>query len=152
VAGSGRRDLYAGRQARTTAANAWEFFVRASMDSVALYDSRAGRLDGVKVTSYADPAAKSILVRVPLEAVGGAGEDWNVIVALLGHDGYAPGGVRPVKADTGQWVFGGCEHEQLCPRIIDLVVEGGASQEQILSSFRAGGLPAEIPGIRMTLR
>jgi alpha-amylase/alpha-mannosidase (GH57 family) len=163
VADSGRRDLFKGRQARTAAESAWEYFVRASMDSVALYDARVSRLDGVKVTSYADAATKSIFVKFPRSAIadrgaggggavlGNGGKAWNVIVALLSHDGYAEGGIRPVKGAGGQWVLGGCEHEDLCPRIIDLVVDGNTSQEAILSAYRQTGARAELPGIRIVL-
>jgi alpha-amylase/alpha-mannosidase (GH57 family) len=160
VADSGRRDLFKGRQARTTAGSAWEYFVRASMDSVAIYDASVARLDDVKVTSYADPATKSIFVKFPRSAVasgaarassGAGGETWNVIVALLSHDGYAEGGVRPVTAIRGQWVLGGCDREDLCPRIIDLVVDGKTTQEAILSSYRQTGARPELPGIKVVL-
>jgi carbohydrate-binding DOMON domain-containing protein len=157
VADSGRRDLFKGRQARTAAESAWEYFVRASMDSVALYDARVSRLDGVKVTSYADAATKSIFVKFPRSAIaagaarGSGGEAWNVIVALLSHDGYAEGGIRPVEAVRGQWVLGGCEREDLCPRIIDLVVDGETAQEAILSSYRQTVARPELPGIKIIL-
>ncbi|MFZ1947727.1 MAG: glucodextranase DOMON-like domain-containing protein [bacterium] len=177
---SGQRELFSARRARTAAANAWEYFIRASMDSVALYDSGFRRVEGVKVTSYADPATRSIFVKLPRSALAGAaaegaggtqaagvtqaagattaaaaagateapaGRRWNVIVALLSHDGYSPGGVRPIKADREQWVFGGCDQESLCPGIIDLVVEGDGRQEQILGAYRSTAAPAEIPGI-----
>jgi hypothetical protein len=147
---SGQRDLFKARRARTEAANAWEYFVRASMDSIALYDSGFRRLEGVKVTSYADAATRSVFVKLPRAALGGAvpgGARWNLIVALLSHDGYAAGGVRPVKAVREQWVFGGCDQESLCPGIIDLVVEGEGRQEQILGAYRSSGAPAEIPGV-----
>jgi alpha-amylase/alpha-mannosidase (GH57 family) len=168
VTGSGQRDLFKARKARTAEANAWEYFVRASMDSVALYDSGFRRMDGVKVTSYADAATRSIFVKLPRSAVAGGtggatggaaggpaggaslgagGKRWNIIVALLSHDGYSPGGVRPVKAARGQWVLGGCDQEALCPNIIDLVVGEAGRQEAILGAYRSTGAPVEIPGV-----
>lgn len=147
---SGQRDLYNARKARTTPESAWEYFVRASMDTVAMYDAGGRRLDSVKVTSYADAATQSIFVKFPRAALGAA-QRLGVIVAMLGHDGYSEGGIRPVKAARGQWVFGGCDQEALCPSIIDLVVDDGLSQEAILGSYRTTGTLAEIPGIRMAL-
>ena len=147
---SGQRDLYNARKARTTPESAWEYFVRASMDTVAMYDALGRRLDSVKVTSYADAAAQSIFVKFPRAALGAA-QRLGVIVAMLGHDGYSEGGIRPVKAARGQWVFGGCDEEALCPSIIDLVVDDGVSQEAILGSYGTTGTLAEIPGIRMAL-
>jgi alpha-amylase/alpha-mannosidase (GH57 family) len=145
---SGRRDLFKARRARTASENAWEYFVRASMDTVAIYDREGRRLDGVKVTSYADAATSSIFVKLPRSAIGPA-VSLNLIVALLGHDGYGDGGIRPVKAAREQWVFGGCDQEALCPAIIDLVVGGGASQEDVLAAYKTAGKLVEIPAIRV---
>ena len=127
------------------------------MDSVALYDSGFRRMEGVKVTSYADAATKSIFVKLPRSAVAGGpagganlgagGKRWNIIVALLSHDGYSPGGVRPVKATREQWALGGCDQEALCPNIIDLVVGEAGRQEAILGAYRSTGAPVEIPGV-----
>jgi len=150
VADSGQRDLFRARKARTTPECAWEYFVRASMDTVAMYDRNGQRLDTVGVTSYADAATRSIFVKFPVAALG-ASQKLNVIVAMLGHDGYSDGGIRPIKATRGQWVFGGCDQDGLCPSIIDLVVEGGASQEDILGSYRTKGSLVEIPGITVNL-
>ncbi len=143
---SGQRDLFLARKARTVPENAWEYFVRASMDSVGMYDRGGRRLDTVAVTSYADPATSSIFIKFPRAAVGAA-EGWNVIVAMLGHDGYSEGGIRAVKANREQWVFGGCDRENLCPNIIDLVADDGQSQEDILGSYKATGELSEIPAI-----
>jgi alpha-amylase/alpha-mannosidase (GH57 family) len=149
VPGSGVRKLYTARRAETLPEHAWEYYVRACMDTVAIYE-RGRRMDEVKVNSYADMMTYSILVEVPFAAIRGAGE-WNVIVALLGHDGYSEGQVRPVEAAAGQWVFGGCDNPELCPAIVDLVLEDGPSQEEVLSSYRKTGKPVHIPGIRIIL-
>jgi alpha-amylase/alpha-mannosidase (GH57 family) len=155
VPDSGQRSLYKARKARTTPDNAWEFFVRASMDSVAMYDAGMKRLDGVKVTSYADAATSSIFIKFPRSEVFGPAEGgietWSVIVALLGHDGYSDGGIRPVKAAREQWVFGGCDREDLCPSIIDLVVDVGVSQQDVLSAYRLTGRLVEVPGVKLEL-
>jgi alpha-amylase/alpha-mannosidase (GH57 family) len=147
--GSGVRRLYAGRRAETLPEHAWDYYVRVCMDTVAVYE-RGRRMDEVKVNSYGDMMTSSILVEVPLSAIRG-GKEWNVIVALLGHDGYSEGQVRPVEASEGQWVFGGCDNSELCPAIIDLVLEEGASQEEVLSSYRKTGKLVKIPGISIVL-
>ncbi|MDD1770011.1 MAG: hypothetical protein LUO79_02900, partial [Methanomassiliicoccales archaeon] len=146
---SGQRSLFAGRNARTIPEHAWEYFVRASMDSVALYDDSGTRLDKVAVDSYADLNTSSIFIKLPRSAITGS-ENWHLIVAMLSHDGYSEGGVRPVRALPGQWVFGGCELGLPCPTIIDLVAgrEVGP-QEAVLSSFRLTRDLVEIPGIEM---
>ena len=144
--GSGSRDLFKARRARTVAEHAWEYFVRASMDTVAVYDPAGRRLDAIKVSSYADPATSSIYVTLPRSAIGAA-RKCNLIVAMLGHDGYGDGGIRPIKAARGQWVFGGCDQESLCPAIIDLLVAEGESQEDVLGSYRTTGETVEIRGV-----
>jgi alpha-amylase/alpha-mannosidase (GH57 family) len=149
IEGSGARKLYTARKAETVPEHAWEYYVRACMDTVALYEGNRRR-DEVGVKSYVDGMTSSILVEFPLEAIKG-GKDWNVIVALLGHDGYSKGQIRPVQADAGQWVFGGCDQPDLCPAIIDLVVGEGVSQEEVLSSYRKTGRLSRIPGFRVTL-
>ena len=147
--GSGVRSLYKARRAETIPEHAWEYYVRACMDTVAIYE-RGRRMDEVKVNSYVDMMTSSIFVEVPLDAIRG-GREWNVIVALLGHDGYSDGQIRPVAATAGQWVFGGCDNSDLCPAIIDLVVEEEMSQEEILSSYRKTRKPAGVPGISIRL-
>jgi alpha-amylase/alpha-mannosidase (GH57 family) len=149
IPGSGLRDLYTARRARTIPEHAWEYYVRACMDTVAIYE-RGRRLDEIKINSYADMMTSSIVVEVPRDAIVGD-KEWNVIVALLGHDGYSEGQVRPVKAVEGQWVFGGCDNPVLCPAIIDLVLDKGVSQEEVLSSYRKTGELAEIPGFKIVL-
>ena len=146
---SGQRSLFAGRNARTIPDHAWEYFVRASMDSVALYDDSGSRLDNASVESYADINTSSIFIKLPRSAITGS-QNWHVIAAMLSHDGYSTGGVRPVRALPGEWVFGGCEFDLPCPTIIDLVAgrEKGP-QEVILSSFRVTHDLAEIPGIEV---
>jgi alpha-amylase/alpha-mannosidase (GH57 family) len=147
--GSGVRRLYTARLAETLPEHAWDYYVRACMDTVAIYE-RGRRMDEVKVRSYSDMMTSSILIEVPLDAIRG-GKEWNVIVALLGHDGYLPGQIRPVEASEGQWVFGGCDNSELCPPIMDLVLEGGASQEEVLSSYRKTGKAVKIPGVSIAL-
>jgi hypothetical protein len=150
VRNSGRRDLFKAREARTVADHAWEYFIRASMDSVAMYDAGIDRLDGVDVTSYADPATSSIFVKFPLSAVRD-GRTWNVIVAVLSHDGYSEGGIRPVGPVAEQWVLGGCEGGGPCPALVDLVVEQDTSQEEMLGSYMATRSPAEIGGFEVSI-
>jgi hypothetical protein len=147
--GSGIRHLYAARRAETLPEHAWDYYVRACMDTVAIYE-RGRRMDEIKVNSYVDMMTSSIFVEVPLSAIRG-GKEWNVIVALLGHDGYSEGQIRPVEASEGQWVFGGCDNSELCPAIMDLVLEEGASQEEVLSSYRRTGKLVKIPGVSVVL-
>ena len=147
--GSGVNQLYRARRAETVAEHAWDYYVRACMDTVAIYEG-GRRMDEIKVGSYSDMMTSSIFVEVPLRAIKG-GKEWNVIVALLGHDGYSDGQIRPVESSEGQWVFGGCDNGELCPAIMDLVVEQGVSQEEVLSSYRKTGKPVKIPGVRIIL-
>lgn len=149
VPGSGVLDLYTARGAVTVPEHAWEYYVRACMDTVAIYE-RGRRLDDIKVNSYADRMTSSILIEVPLAAIEG-GKEWSVIVALLGHDGYGAGQIRRVAATEGQWVFGGCRHGGLCPAIIDLVLGERVSQEEVLSSYLKTGKVSSIPGFKIVL-
>ena len=130
--------------------HAWEYFVRACMDTVAMYNMRGARLGDVVVKSYPDEASSSIFVSFPRSAIEGR-DRWNVIVAMLGHDGYSEGQIRPVLPAGEQWYFGGCDDENLCPAIIDLIVEDGPSQEDQLSSYRRTGEPADVTGIQIDL-
>jgi carbohydrate-binding DOMON domain-containing protein len=120
------------------------------MDTVAMYDMTGTRLDDVVVKSYPDEASSSIFISFPRSAVEGA-DTWNAIVAMLGHDGYSDGQIRPVLSAGEQWYFGGCDSEDLCPAIIDLVVGDGPSQEDLLSSYKRTGQPADLMGIEIKL-
>jgi hypothetical protein len=151
VAGSGQRDLFKGRKARTIPQHAWEYFIRVCMDTVAMYDMMGARLDDVVVKSYPDEASSSIFITFPRDAVSG-GDRWNAIVTMLGHDGYSQGQIRPVLQAGEQWYFGGCEDEYLCPAIIDMIVEEGPSQEAQLSSYKRTGEPADLTGIQIDLQ
>ncbi len=150
VSGSGKQELARARKAMTVPEHCWEYFVRACMDTVAIYDSRGGKHVSPQIRSYPDKATSSIYVVFPRSMIEG-GENWNVIVAMLGHDGYSYGGIRPVRSVPGQWVFGGCDLEQLCPAIIDLVVEPEESQYQMLSSYRQYGSLSRIKGVKIPL-
>jgi hypothetical protein len=148
--GSGSTQMFTARNARTVPEHAWEYYLRASMDVVAMYDTGWNPFDKVKVESYGDEASSAIYVRVPRAAIKG-GKTWNVIVAMLGHDGYGEGGIRAVTSSAEQWTFGGCDVEGLCPAIIDLFVGRGESQEEMLSAYRQTGDLVEISGLRVTL-
>lgn len=148
--GSGSTEFFTARKARTVPEHAWEYYLRASMDVVALYDTGWNTFDKVKVESYGDEASSAIYVRLPRSAIEG-GKTWNVIVAMLGHDGYGEGGIRAVTRTAEQWTFGGCDNEGLCPAIIDLVVGEGMSQEEMLSAYRKTGELVEIRGVKITL-
>jgi hypothetical protein len=146
VADSGQRDLFRARKARTVADHAWEYFVRACMDTIAIYDATGTKLAQSGVKTYPDKASSSLFVTFPRSTISG-GDHWNVIVAMLGHDGYSDGQIRPVLATAEQWYFGGCADETLCPAIVDLIVEDGPSQEEQLSAYKRTGSLPEITGI-----
>jgi hypothetical protein len=148
--GSGSTEFFTARHARTVPEHAWEYYIRASMDIVAMYDAAWNTLDRVKVESYGDEASSAIYIRVPEGAIEG-GKTWTVIVAMLGHDGYGEGGIRAVTGSAEQWTFGGCDSEGLCPAIIDLFVGEGDGQEDMLSSYRETGKMVEIRGLGVTL-
>jgi hypothetical protein len=150
IVGSGARDLFRARKARTVPEQAWEYFVRAATDTVALYDASGRRLDSVRVIAYGDTATSSIYIGFPLAAIG-AVQTLNVIVAMLGYDEYSDAGIRPVTATRGQWTFGGCDRRDLCPNIIDLLVDQADSQEEMLSSYRTSGRLAEVRGVTLTI-
>ncbi|HEC83586.1 MAG TPA: hypothetical protein ENI46_03745, partial [Firmicutes bacterium] len=146
---SGTRDLFRARKARTIPERAWEYFIRACMDTVALYNAKGVKLNA-KVRSYPDDVTSSIYVTLPKDAIP-EGKTWNVIVAMLGHDGYSYGQIRPVQQVASQWYFGGCDDEDLCPSIIDLIVEPGASQYEMLSAYRQTRRLVELEGIAVKL-
>ncbi|MGQ9604146.1 MAG: glucodextranase DOMON-like domain-containing protein [bacterium] len=150
VIGSGKQELARARNAMTVAEHCWEYFVRACMDTVALYDAKGRKNISSAIKSYPDKSTSSIYVVFPRSLIDG-GKNWNVIVAMLGHDGYSYGGIRPVKSSSGQWVFGGCDVESLCPNIMDLVVEPGESQYEMLGSYRKTRSLARIKGINIPL-
>lgn len=150
ISGSGKQELARARNAATVPEHAWEYFVRACMDTVAIYDAKGVKMVSPAIKSYPDKATSSIYVVFPRSMIE-AGDNWNVIVAMLGHDGYSYGGIRPVELNPGQWVFGGCDKPGLCPAIIDLVLEPGESQYEMLSSYRQSGTLARIKGIKIPI-
>ncbi len=145
-AGSGSRSLFNARNATAAPGSEWEFAVMANMDEVSLYDSSMKPIPQAKVATWGDSVTRSIVVRVPRQFVGRPDKNWRVIAFVVGHDGYAPGRVRPITPTAQEWTFGGGT-SPLEPRIIDLVVSPGLSQKDILGAFRTTNKPAEIPGI-----
>ena len=147
--GSGSRDLFENRLARTTAGSAWEYFIRVCMDEVAVYSDPATLLTDSQVMVRADPATSTITARVPVSVVGKPNKNWRAVVAVVSHEGlFSPGKVRAVLPAATEWEFGGGDGQG--PNLIDLVVAGDESQEEILSSYKKTGSVAEIPGIALT--
>jgi alpha-amylase/alpha-mannosidase (GH57 family) len=144
--GSGSRDLFENRLARTTPESAWEYFVRVCMDEVAIYGDPQTLLSDSEVLVRADPATSTITARVPVSVVGKPNKNWKIIIAVVSHEGlFSPGKVRAVLPTATEWEFGGGDGKG--PNIIDLVIQGGESQQEILSSYKRTGSVAEIPGI-----
>ncbi len=144
--GSGSRPLFMGRNAFARSGSEWEFAVMANMDEVGLYDSAMKPVTQARVGAWGDAVTRSIVVRVPKSAVGKPDKNWSVIAFLVGHDGYAPGRVRPITPSAQEWTFGGSTNPSE-PRIIDLVVPPGQNQKDVLAAFQTKGAPVELPGV-----
>ncbi|UCF77786.1 MAG: hypothetical protein JSW03_06645 [Candidatus Eiseniibacteriota bacterium] len=147
--GSGAKELFQARNAQAETGSEWEYFAMANMDEVALYDSSMRPVAGAGIGAAGDAASRSIVVRVPKEFVGEPDERWKVIAFLVGHDGYAPGRVRPITPVPQEWTFGGSQNPALEPRIIDLITPAGREQRDVLGAFKTTGRPVEIPGVRV---
>jgi carbohydrate-binding DOMON domain-containing protein len=73
-------------------------------------------------------------------------EDGAVAPIVLGYDGFAPGMVRAVTQDGGEWKFGGAENDY-APRVIDLPTPDGVSHEDALAY--SDGEYAQIPYLQV---
>ncbi len=147
-AGSGSRDLFENRNARTTPESAWEFFLRVCMDEVAIYGDPQTLISDSQVLVHADPATSSITIRVPESVVGKPDENWRVVLGVVSHEGlFSAGKVRAVLPTKTEWEFGGGDGQG--PHLIDIIVPEGASQEAILSGYKRSGSVTEIPGIAL---
>ena len=85
--------------------------------------------DDVVVKTFYDQDA--IRFTIPKSAVPDL-STLEVVPLLAGHDGTSPGGVRPVEATAGDFVFGGASAN--APAIIDVVTPDGRAQSDVLSS------------------
>lgn len=144
---SGARLLLPGRNAALTAGNGWEYALWLEGWTPQVVAPQADTLEPVQVTEIGmkilvDPAARTVTVRIPREALGGGDPaDWGFVVAVLGQEGYPSAGVwrvRDVEPRAAQWRFGGApEGSKNHTRILDLIWAAGAAptQEEMLGGF-----------------
>ncbi|UPV76506.1 glycoside hydrolase family 15 protein (plasmid) [Halorussus limi] len=84
----------------------------------------------VRLSGY--QSIDAIKIEVPKSAVGGNLSGKQLVPLLLGQDGYSPGRIRPVKAEAGDYVFGGGRDDDANPNVIDLVTPDGTDQSEAL--------------------
>lgn len=144
--GTGARLLLPGRNAALTKENGWDFAIWAEgwTPQIVVPDAKTGspvELTGASFKILVDPAARSVLLRVP-KAVFGDGDPtkWGYAAVVLGQEGYPSAGVwrvRDVEEKNAQWRFGGAPADTNHTRIIDLVWQGDKTpnQKEILGKY-----------------
>ncbi|HIP99779.1 TPA: hypothetical protein EYH33_04505, partial [Candidatus Bipolaricaulota bacterium] len=85
----------------------------------------------VSVTS--DPKRGRVIVTVP-KALLPEVRGWHYVL-VASQDGYAQDYVRPIAAQPGEWVGGGCPDPQWAPQIYDYLTPVGVNQRDLLSSY-----------------
>jgi len=86
----------------------------------------------------ADPDARTITFKIPLEVIGKPTSDWKFVLYMAGVDW---GNARIVLAEAGDWVFGGGADDDSDPNIIDML----GTQEEILDYSQVS--PVVLPGL-----
>ncbi|WP_440988841.1 glucodextranase DOMON-like domain-containing protein [Haloarchaeobius baliensis] len=96
---------------------------------------RVETADGAEITRdvglAAYPTIDTFVVTVPKSALSLG--DAELVPLLMGQDGYSPGGIRPVQAEAGGYVFGGGRDDDADPNVIDLVTPEGVENADALS-------------------
>ncbi len=151
--GTGNRLLLPGRNAALASGNGWEYAIWVEGWTPGIYAPDATTGDPKQLnTSFkliVDPAAQTVTVRVPREALGdGDPSEWGYVAAVMSQDGFPSTGVwrvRDVQATAVQWKFGGAPDDVNHTRIIDLAwpVDGTVTQEEILSQYNSSKLPLD---------
>ncbi len=145
-AGTGARLLLPGRNAALSKENGWEYAVWAEgwTPQIVVPDAKTGspvELTGASFKILVDPAARTVLLRVPKSAFGdGDPAKWGYAAVVLGQEGYPSAGVwrvRDVEEKAAQWRFGGAPADTNHTRIIDLIWPGDKTpaQKDFLSKY-----------------
>lgn len=143
---TGERLLIDGRNAALSDGNGWEYAVTIEGWDSALYVATADGANEtkptMKVVVLGDKA--KVIVRLPLDLVGGGDPaSWGYAIAVLGQEGFPSSGVRRVRdvsQAAEQFRFGGAAADASHTRIIDLVVQDGGVQENVLSTYVPGAV------------
>jgi len=128
--------------------NGWEYAVWAEgwSPQVVVPDAATGspvQLNGASLKILVDPAARTVVIRVPLLTFGaGDPTKWGYTAAVLGQEGYPSAGVwrvRNVEQKSAQWSFGGAPADTNHTRIIDLIwpADTKTTQEDMLGKYAA---------------
>ncbi len=125
----------------------WDYFIR-----VAGWPAYGRHLwtpeTGPKLISVtSDPKRGRIIITVPKSILPAVRGYHYVLVAS--QDGYAKNYVRPIAAQPGEWVGGGCPDPMWAPQIYDYLAPTVEDQEEMLSSYVPGEhyavvLPVEV--------
>lgn len=135
-----------GLQAKLTPDGYWEKLIRVTGNwhgETRVYNSDWSA--GEEVSVEVDLAQKTVTVRVPHSALGGAPESgWGFVVAVGGEEN---GGVREVLSGRHEWKFGGGSDTHRDPNILDILVPEGKTQEEVLDWTNVS--PVTLPVLRI---
>lgn len=165
-AGTSARMLLPGRNAALSTGSGWEYAIWAEgwTPQVVVPDAKSGdpvQLNGASLKILVDPAARTVIIRVPFSTFGdGDPLKWGYAAAVLGQEGYPSSGVwrvRDVEQKSGQWKFGGSPADTNHTRIIELIwpADKKPTQEEMLSKYSSstndvGALkPDDFPQIQL---
>lgn len=141
-AGTGARNLIAGRNAALAEGNGWEFAITVEGWEPALFTASS---DGSSTEStpsfpvivFGDKG--KVIVRIPMVLLGGGDPAaWSYAAVLAGQEGFPSSGVRrirDVEAASAQWRFGGGPADVNHTRIIDVASAVAGEQEELLGAY-----------------
>ncbi len=85
------------------------------------------------------PDQNLIRLTVPMAVMGRPQKSWRYYVLVGAYDGFGPGFLREIRAEAGDWHFGGAASAE-APRILDLLApeRGKYAQERQLQPEKDG--------------
>jgi alpha-amylase/alpha-mannosidase (GH57 family) len=137
---SGARLLRSARNAAVSKDYAWDYALTISGWQNGLFTSNEPEKADINLplTIITDPGRRSILVKIPRDAIPGDPTQWAYAVLVMSQDGYGPNGIRDVLPVAERWrIGGGPQGATNMPRILDYLWPEGAlpTQEEMLSAY-----------------
>lgn len=155
--GAGSMELLPGRNAYTTAEDAWEYAISVDGWQQVLYKidgaGKPAKLANLKMK--VDSASGEVTIYVPRSLLRGDPRNWGYLPIVLAFDGESASrnwNVREIREVNDESHFGGASAFSdkgivNIPNIIDAVLPRGQNQRNILGVYRQGRA-VEIPATR----
>lgn len=140
VLGSGRTDTF-GLNLEVDSASAWEYALKIgpgfeAPGTIFSPEFPEGKLGVMQI----EVEETTIIARIPADVMD-LEENWVYVVAVAPFDGYGPNSIRPFGVEADDWTVGGADPEaviaSVAPRVFDILVPEGMTQEEVLKGYDA---------------